>query len=229
MNIKKTTYINFHPRRPLNFTALNNVPFSPVVRFLGVMVDQNLNFQNQVENVCGKLNKAYFALLKLKSCLVESSLMQAYYALCYSHLSYCILVWGGAVEWRRVFIAQKRIVRLLFGLGGRETCRDSFRLKSLLTFPSIFILKAVTYVKQHIQEFGDTSSPYNTRNNYLPNLQHRSALFERGPCYSFVRLYNKLPNDLRLAGGIKQFKCGVKKLLLGKAYYSQQEYLADNL
>ena len=132
------------------------------------------------------------------------------------------------MEWRRVFIAQKRIVRLLFGLNNRETCRDYFRLKSLLTFPSIYILKAVTYVKLHIDEFSDTPSPYNTRNNFLPELQHRSALFERGPWYSFVRLYNKLPKEVKLAGSVKQFKCAVKELLLDKAYYSQQEYLADN-
>ena len=229
LNLKKTTYVNFHSRRPIKLNTTDNVSTSSDVRFLGVCVDEHLNFQIQVDDVVKKINKAHFALLKLKSCLVQASLLDAYYALCYSHLSYCCLVWGNAVEWKRVFIAQKRVVRLLFDLGGRESCRDSFIDHSILTFSCIYILKAVVFVRVHIDEFEQACKPYNTRNSLIPLMQHRSALFERGPWYSFVRLYNKLPEELKRAGGLKRFKLLVKKFLLGKAYYTQQEYLDDTL
>ncbi|KAJ8909787.1 hypothetical protein NQ315_011197 [Exocentrus adspersus] len=56
----------------------------------------------------------------------------------YSHLSYNIVIWGRAASVNRVFILQKRIIRLIFGIPPRQSCRDCFIRNKILTLPSIY-------------------------------------------------------------------------------------------
>ena len=156
-------------------------------------------------------------------------LLQAYYALCYSHMAYGVLVWGRSTEWRRIFVAQKRVVRLVFDLGWRESCRETFRRNGLLTLPCIYILKAVVYVKTYLHLFPTTIHAYATRNtNCLKTSAHNTALFEKSPQYDFVKLYNKLPGEIRSINDIKSFKARVKIILINEVFYSHSEYLDFN-
>ena len=98
-----------------------------------------------------------------------------------------------------------------------------------MTFPSIYILKAVLYVRQNIHKFESHDQPYNTRHCGLPLIQHRTALFQKSPNYNFVKLYNKLPIGISQITNYNKFKSKVKSLLLQAAYYTQQEYLDDRL
>ena len=228
LNLQKTVMINFHVRRPLP-DGITNRQLCTSVNFLGVVMDQHLRFDIHVQAVCDKLNKSYFALLKLKECLSEESLLESYYALCYSHLAYCNLVWGLSPEWRRVFVAQKRILRLLFNVDQRTTCRHIFKEKSLLTFPSIYILSAVIFIKTNIEQYASLVKVYPLRNSDLPLLLHKTALFEKSPQYNFVKLYNKLPDKVKNISKLGRFKGAVRDLLVRGAYYNQQDYLLDNL
>lgn len=99
------------------------------VKFLGSYLDPKLSWSCQIDHICKKLNSSYFALLKLKHTVTPATLLQIYYSLVYPHLSYNIILWGTATEINRVFVAQKRTIRLMFNLGNRESCREYFREK----------------------------------------------------------------------------------------------------
>ena len=227
LNVQKTVYVNFHSRRPVQAAVLENGVLSQEVNFLGIRIDSRLVFDKHIDSVCGSLNRCYFALLKLKASLGRASVMDAYYALCHSRLAYGCLLWGESRDWRRVFVSQKRIVRLLFDLPNRESCRPYFKRHSLLTFPCIFIYKAVLYVRQNINDFPRNNRPYNTRHLGFSSVRHRTALYERSPRYSFIRLYNRLPESVTQLPTYGQFKHKVREILVRGGYYSQQEYLDD--
>ena len=229
-NESKTVYLNFHLRRALPPGVLTTINFEECCKFLGVVVDQHLSFVGHIESLCKKLNTSYFALMKLRNCLSTSGLLEAYYALCYSHMSYNILIWGRAPQWTRVFISQKRLLRLIFSLDHRESCRPIFESHNLLTLPSIYILKAVTYVHKNFNKFEKLQHGYSTRNGEnLVTASHASTFFERSPQFDFVRVYNKLPLSIRSSKSITGFKTITKRLLLSRTYYSYQDYLDDNL
>ena len=228
VNENKTVFINFHMRRPLPEHALTGADFEETCTFLGVTIDPRLSFEHHVDSLCKKLNSAYFAILKLKSSLPTDELLQAYFALCYSHMAYNILLWGRVPHWKRVFILQKRILRLIFSLDCRESCRPIFQSNGLLTLPGIYILKAATYVHSNIGDFNKLQHGYSTR--HVENLVlglHTSSLYERSPQYDFARIYNKLPLSIKAARSLHTFKARVKDLLLARAYYSCQDFLND--
>ena len=154
-------------------------------------------------------------------------MLNAYYALCYSRLAYGCLLWGGARDWQRVFVAQKRIIRLLFGLPSRESCRVYIRQNNILTFPCTYILKALVYIKQKMNDFAKYYRPYNTRHVDLPIAQHRTALYQKSPHYNFIKMFNKLPETVREISSPRAFKFRVRELLIRGGYYSQQEFLDD--
>ena len=174
------------------------------------------------------MNTAFYALMQLREVLDEAGLLSAYYALAYTVLSCNVLVWGRGKDWIRVFTAQKRILRLVFNLGPLDSCRPYFRSEGLLTFPSIFIYKAVCFVQSNLQSFATPQHNHNTRGKDLLRLDHHAtSLFERSPNYCFAKLYNKLPSSIKNQESVHIFKKKAKEFLLEGGYYSLQEYLAS--
>ena len=111
LNEKKTVLINFHLQRPVpnHIVLYENVTRSESAKLLGTFLDHKLSWTNHVDHVCKKLNKAYFAMLQLKSTLDKDSLVNIYYSLAYSHLSFNIMAWGRTIELQRVFVGQKKL------------------------------------------------------------------------------------------------------------------------
>ena len=96
LNMEKTVYVNFHARRPVQPAVMVNCALSRETCFLGIHIDENLNFGKHIEHVCGTLNRSYFAMLKLKGSLEHRCMIDAYYALCHSRITYGCLLWGRA-------------------------------------------------------------------------------------------------------------------------------------
>nr|CAI5835711.1 unnamed protein product [Callosobruchus analis] len=104
----------------------NKIESSLSAKFLGIHLDHHLSWEEQVNSVCSKLSKSFYLLKNLTSLLNEDGLINVYYGLVYSNISYCITVWGLAKDVERIFIFQKRIVRLICKIPYRNTCRDAF-------------------------------------------------------------------------------------------------------
>ena len=101
------------------------------VKFLGVIIDDKLNWEPQIENLTKKLNLSMIMIKRITKFVPKSEYMKIYDALFKSHLSYCISSWGGIPNYKlqSIFSIQKRCVRLLFGkeysfdhAGYYETC-----------------------------------------------------------------------------------------------------------
>ena len=238
LNDEKTVCINFYNKKQLESdTNINlmvdgvKIEFSKTLKYLGIYLDEQLNWSEQVNNLAKKLNSCYFAIFNLKRCLERKSLMNVYYALGYSHISYNIQLWGCSVNAHRIFLNQKRIIRLIFNLNCQESCKPYFIKYFILTVPCIFILKSVTYVKENQTKFAKNhdSHKYPTRCGSLIKLpQHKTTLFEKSPQFIGPKLFNNLPQSIREKNSIQAFKSSVKKLLLEKCYYSVAEYLCDS-
>jgi hypothetical protein len=70
----------------------------------------------------------------------------------------------------------------------------------------------------------------NTRLNhdlYLPGAN--LTIFQKGGCYSHIRLYNRLPPMLKqLSYDIPKFKVALKKFLIANSFYTAEEYYRWN-
>ena len=101
------------------------------VKFLGVIIDENLNWESHVEYLTEKLNASIIMIKRITKFVPKSEYLKIYEGLFKSHLSYGISCWGGIPnsKLQGLFRIQKRCIRLLFGLqysfdhaGYYETC-----------------------------------------------------------------------------------------------------------
>lgn len=232
LNLNKTMTINFHLRKKLPVYALSaeNISVKDEVTFLGTHLDNTLTWSSHVDSVCSKLNRAYFCISQLKGSLDLPGLLNVYYAMAYSHMSMNILCWGRSRDSKKVFLAQKRIIRLIFGLGYVDSCRSTFIKNGILTVSSIYIMKCLVYINNNISDFDRLSAThsYNTRHgNELTVPHHRTSNYECSPEYSAIILYNRLPQNMKNITNKKTFKKTLKDLLIKNCYYSVEEFLED--
>lgn len=126
LNTSKTQCLYFKR----NVSHITNIEGCDGVNFLGIRLDHELNFINHIDYVISKLSTAYYAILQLKYEVSSKHLIDLYYSLVYPYLAYNVALWGNSIASERVFINQKRIIRLMFNLTPRQTCRDTFVSKN---------------------------------------------------------------------------------------------------
>ena len=113
LNSSKTTYIRFHTHQnrrdqDLNFSVGNQgIVRSTSTKFLGLTIDQNLNWKEHCNGLSKKLNSLCYMIRNLKSVLAFRDLLSVYYAFVGSRLHYGIWFWGLSSSARDIFVAQE--------------------------------------------------------------------------------------------------------------------------
>lgn len=128
-------------------------------------------------------------------------------------------------ESNRIFINQKRLIRLIFNLSPRESCKGVFI--KILTVPCIYVYKCLLHARNNINTFCPLSHNHNYQTRSRDTLlipRHRTANFSKSLLYNAVVLYNKLPADLRSLN-LTQFKSNIRKILTSNAFYSVNEFM----
>ena len=130
INLSKSVYMLFRPGRYSSCARarpygsekclnLSGVKLTQVekVRFLGVIIDNELSWEPQLEKLNAKLSSSIAVIKRIMKFIPKSEYKKLYDSLFKSHLSYCISSWGGVTPYRlsKLFTIQKRCVRLLFG------------------------------------------------------------------------------------------------------------------
>ena len=162
LNLSKTNYILFRNRPPdgdINL-CINNERITRVrvTTFLGVFIDDNLNWKHHINMVRTKLSKVT-AIIYKASCLINHDGMYMLY--CYlflSYINYCSEIWGNTyvTNSRWITVLQKREVRLVCGAKRLEHTSTLFK--------QLRIKKMVDLVK-----FKTAIVIYKVYHNVLPN------------------------------------------------------------
>ena len=201
------------------------------VRFLGVHLDQKLKWDSHIEYLLGKMKSGIFVLRNLKDTVSDDVLRMTYYAVIHSLLSYAIVAWGHAAECYRVFSLQRRAIRILSNLGYRDDCRGGFISLNILTFPSIYILETLLFVRNNIDMYPTNLHIHSldTRGKELLTIPAlRLSKSQNGPNYLGIKFFNKLPPEVRHLEP-KQFKRWVHGFLARHPFYSVAEFLNTKL
>lgn len=234
INLNKTSFLKFrgalHRNSHLSLTLLNEpVVFSEHVGLLGAVLDCNLTWQSHVDKVAARLNSACFALNSLKYRLNREALISVYYGLVYPHLNYCIAVWGLSAHAQRLFVLQKRALRVIFRLGFRESCLETFRNFHILTMPCMYIYRVLILIHSERSNLPLRSNVHNHNTRYGSDIclrSHNHSYYKRSPFYSGITLYNMLPLYFKSVS-ITQFKLRLKRYLCARAFYSVSEYVGE--
>ena len=162
LNSNKTEYIVFSSRLKspgdLNI-HLGGQKLNPskTLKYLGVTIDEHLNWNSQISNICYKLRRANGALSRIRHFVNSSILLNIYHSLFGSHLRYGCQLWAQNenTATRRVFVLQKCAVRLIsFSLPRSPSAPIFSSLKILTLFDLVKLLNILL-----IYQFLNSSLP----------------------------------------------------------------------
>lgn len=233
LNKSKTNYICFRTKQskidiPKSATLLTqNVTLSQDTKFLGIHIDQNLSWEKEIQYVCNKLNSVSYTLRIMTKYLEFDVLKIIYCANFQSILRFGIIFWGGSKDFHKIFIIQKRTIRLLLGLKARESCRGKFRELGILTVTGLYIYGCLLFLFRNKRKFTkyEIVHNYNTRSLCYNIPEHRLTLSERNPAYSCIKFYNKLPTNIKELTTLRDFKKQVFNIILAVEPYNELEFL----
>lgn len=204
----------------INSETIQQVRFT---KFLGVFVDEYLNWKIQINNVNLKLSKACGIIHRVRNQLTQKALLNVYFTLCYPYMMYCVSVWG--CTWpsflKEVIVAQKRIIRIMCHKGKYDHTEELIKKLHLLYFPSVqkyFLLLAIFKSLHRNNEnsegsvFSRTAHDHGTRSSptSLVCPVVRTTLCLNSVLCAGPRLWNSLPPTIRSATTINLFKKQIK-------------------
>ena len=124
LNTSKTKYILFRkPDMNVDFSHLDllieNVPIERIgnncaessFKFVGVKIDEFLNWKHPLTSLRSKLTSANFVLSKVRNILPENTKLTIHNSLFKSHLDYCNIAWGKSNSNLLSKLIQKKAVR----------------------------------------------------------------------------------------------------------------------
>ena len=94
------------------------------------------------------------------SCNINT-LKMIYFAYFHSVMEFGIIFWGAWVESKRIFLQQKRIIRIMTGSSTRTACKMLFPKLKILTLISRYILFLMRFLSSNLVLFTFNSSVHN--------------------------------------------------------------------
>ena len=235
INLVKTNIMHFHQRTiPPNVNVNYNgqtIQKTKVAKFLGILIDDQLTWKPQAEEVCKKLSTAAYVLFNLKKKVDIRTALVAYHGLVASVLRFGVIFWGNSTLRDTIFKAQKRCIRAMCGIKPRDSCEPYFKSLKILTFPSLYILEMAIFVKSNIKLFAKVSDtkkgPVRSQyKNLLTVSSYKTALLRKSVLCMGPIIFNKLPDNIK-NDTLQQFKNKLKKYLTQKCYYTISDFLND--
>ena len=141
INPKKSTILVIQPTLrgiPIEFQLNIDdvcVKSSVNVKYLGMNLDQHLNYKSHIESIAKKAARATGILWKLRKFLPAKTLLNLYNALIKPHLLYGLVIWGSTdpcTTQQPLQLLQNNAVRAITGISRFEHITPSFRRLDIL-------------------------------------------------------------------------------------------------
>lgn len=202
------------------------------VKFLGFMIDKHLNWKGHIDAICKKLSRFIYALKRLRQTISVEAALTAYHGYVSSVLGYGLLLWGNAVDVKRVLILQKKCIRSICNAKFRDSCKPLFQKLNILPIPCAYIKDICCFVKSHPEQFPTRSEiSIRTQRSHHGNKLYqppcKTMIYEKNVSNMCIVIYNNLPEGIKLLNGFK-FKKSLTTWLNGHCFYSVKEYLDNN-
>ena len=155
VNIDKTTTMFFHNHQKISpvvpYVSFNGriLPVSAVTKFLGIYISENLKWNYHIDSLKSKLNTGYYLISQLQKITNPHVVRTMYYACFHSHLKYGITLWGRDSKSRKIFLIQKKVIRIMCKVDQHTSCRNLFRTLGILPLPCLYISKMVCWIKYY--------------------------------------------------------------------------------
>jgi len=209
------------PTHPDIIIRSNQIQRSTCQKFLGVQLDEQLNFSNHINSIRMKLSQVIGILWKVSYFIPYPILKTIYHSLIYPHLTYAIEVWGNSskVALNRLSSKIRRAQKIV--TSGDVNNEISHKLLTIKQIHKLFCLTRFFkyYRLRSNQYFYDkfclqhTNHPLNTRftsNNLLVIPKINISKMYGSFFYSSIKYWNDISHVVRNYDSISLFKRKIK-------------------
>ena len=235
LNHEKTIYTLFHSSRQIDNLPLMipklcinsfEIKRTNSARFLGVILDENMNWRKHIDTVNIKLSKIIGVMYKSRYLLDQKSLISLYYAFFHPYLTYANMVWGSTCKSRlkSILTKQKHVIRLISSTPKHGHTDYWFQKFGILSIYKINILQHLNFMFnasneklpnvlqeimiKRIHKYGTRNVTNSFQLPLAKSKNSRFAISYRGP-----RIWNEYSNQIAGTNNLKVFNSRAKTFL----------------
>ena len=157
LNVKKNKYSFFHkPSKkddiPLVLPKLNinnsEIARTESIKFLGVLLDENLSWKTHIKYIENKISKNIGILFKARPFLNKKSLLSLYYSYIHSYINYGSVSWGSTcrTNLKKINSQQKHALRIIFNKSKFEHTSELFKSSKILNVYKLNIFNTAVFM-----------------------------------------------------------------------------------
>ena len=233
LNLSKTCYILFNHVGDTSHIievaghTIERVSYS---KFLGLFINEKLDWNEHCNYVKGKIKSGIYALSKSQKYLDIKTLLIMYNAIVVTHIQYGLLIWGPMItksNLNRLQVLLNQCIRIIFDIKPRQSVKHVMKENKILSINNhIEIAKAKfmyrymndtisTRICKKVEALTKVRHNYNTRHRNDPNIPiHKSKLYSNSFIVKAPGLWMTLPEVLKSKPNLKLFSRQIKKQLL---------------
>ena len=234
LNAEKSSFTIFKSNR-LNIPNLpdqiefldKKIDKSSSIRFLGLTLDENLSWDQHINELSNKLKSLFHIFYNIRDFLRESDIKTLYYTLVYSRIKYGISLYGQAAQNKiqKIQVLQNQLLKVLSNKKRRYSTEKLHREFDILMVQDIKNHEILTFVHNYFYNnlppvfddyFIKFNHRYNTRNvnNSYQIKSHNTDTAALSVQIDGSKQWNKLNNELKLIPKRKNFRKKIKKSLV---------------
>ena len=215
------------------FASLSNrtpVNIVSCAKYLGVIINNEPNFHEQIKVMEGKVARSVGILNKLKQTLSQTVMLQLYYALVHSLLLYGIIIWGATYPTylQKLKFLQNRGIRAIVDAHFQDLVYPYYSQLKILQIDDLFKFEVAKFsygslhnktpnsFYKYFCKTNDHSGRATRQSSNCDDLNiphYRTNKLQRCIKYQGVRIWNCIPTNIR-ALSHKKFKYNHKNFLL---------------
>ena len=197
-------------------------------KFLGIIIDEQLNWKEHILYISNKISKAIGVIAKARS-LGKRAILSLYYSMIYLYVTYCCQIWGTTYIYNmdRLHKLQKKTIRIICSENRFAHSGPLMKELGVLNVKNIynhlagqFMFRYVNKLLSNVFESYFTLSTsvhtYNTRQQSTFRLPYyRTNLGKRSVRYTGVKIWSEvLKSEIDINKSQPVFKHNLKRCLL---------------
>ena len=198
------------------------------MKYLGVILDNKLNWHNHIQYVCTKLAKAAGIIYKIRNKAPQKVLMLLYHSLVGTYLRYGIASWGSAktTALSKLQILQNKVVCYITYSSANTNVTNAYSKLDILKLDEIYFLEVGKFMYKNSNSalplsfdeyFININHPYNTRTNDVFSLPRpRTDLGKQSLKYTGTKVWNEIPSHIRSSLSPQLFNTQLKSFIIEK-------------
>ena len=238
LNLSKTKYILFRkPDMNVEFKkyslSIDNHKIDRIgkgceensFKFVGVKIDEFLQWKDHLNSVKSKLASATFALSKVKRLLPEKTKLTIYNSLFKSHIEYCNIAWGksNSTLLSKLLTLQKKALRYVSNAKPNSHTNPLFLRHNLLNVYDMINFNLGVFMYKYTYDLLPTSfnGAFQKLHTHERNLNYitiveKSSFVRSIPTSYMPKYWNSLSLEIKRSSSINTFKTALRLNLQSK-------------